>query len=185
MSCARKNFRSRFSCPTRIHSITSTCCSGVGSVSSVNAAAIIFFTPAFRAESANSRGYTPLPATIPRTCSGACAKQRMWNKRALDTSARTIVLPVATAFDVQLGERFLQRRLYGSHLFRSLVFFHRRFCALDRDFRGSDVDFFGFQCHVGQDRHCIGPDLYKTLTDGQRSFASVFYDAQFARYQGS
>jgi len=43
----------------------------------VNAAAIIFFTPAFRAASASNLGYTPFPAMIPKMCSGACAKHRI------------------------------------------------------------------------------------------------------------
>jgi hypothetical protein len=40
----------------------------------VKAAATILLTLAFRAPSANNLGYMPLPAMIPKACSGACAK---------------------------------------------------------------------------------------------------------------
>src|SRR5437016_7858567 len=55
---------------------------------------------------------------------------------------------VAAAFDVQLGERFLQRGLNGGHLFGGLIFFHRRLGALDRCLGRSNVDLLGFKGHV-------------------------------------
>ena len=64
---------------------------------------------------------------------GACAPQ---------------TLPVAAAFDVQLSKRFLQRRLNGGHLFRTMIFLHRRLGALDRCLGRSKVDLLGLQRHV-------------------------------------
>ena len=55
---------------------------------------------------------------------------------------------VAAAFDVQLGERFLQRRLNGRHFFGGMVFLHCRLCALDCGLGRSNVDLFGFKGHV-------------------------------------
>ena len=55
---------------------------------------------------------------------------------------------VVAAFDVQLGERFLQRRLNGCHLFGGLIFFHRRLGALDCCLGRGNVDLLGFKGHV-------------------------------------
>ena len=57
-------------------------------------------------------------------------------------------LAVAAAFDVQLGKRFLQRRLNGSHLFGGVIFFHRRLGALDCCLGCSNVDLLRFERHV-------------------------------------
>src|SRR6266571_2641024 len=189
MSCVRKNFRSRFSWPTRIHSNRSTCRARAGSVSPVNAAATIFLTPAFRAELASNLGYTPLPAMIPRISgvftpvklTTACRREKINAKCGSAATVGTLrSLPhlsvVAAAFDVQLGQRFLQRGLNSRHLFGSMVFFHRRFRALDRGLGCSDVDLLGFERHVGQNRNRVGFDLYKTLADGHCGFASTFDD---------
>ena len=51
---------------------------------------------------------------------------------------------MTAALDVQLGERFLQRRLDGRDLFGAVIFFHRSLGALDSGFGRSDIDLCGF-----------------------------------------
>src|SRR5262249_4175775 len=166
-----KNFKSRFSCPTRIHSIRSTRSARTGSVSPVNAAAITSASPALRAASVSNRGYTPFPAMIPRVSGfvtnqdyqhGKSSKAPMYvaASAAADiefeidrgSPRRTPLqlLPVAASFDVQLGKRFLERCLNSCDLLRSVIFFHRCFGALDGRFSCSNVDLLRFKCHVSQ-----------------------------------
>ena len=87
---------------------------------------------------------------------------------------------MAAAFDVQLGECFLQRRLNPCDLCSSVIFLHRGLGALDSRFGRSDVDLLSLLSHVGQDRDRVGFNLHKAFANCQRCFASILYDAQFA-----
>ena len=84
------------------------------------------------------------------------------------------------AFDVQLRERFLQRRLDRGDFFAAEIFFHRRLRARDGGFGRGFVDRGRFERHVGQDGNAVAGDLGKTFADRERGFVTAFENAQLA-----
>ncbi len=91
---------------------------------------------------------------------------------------------MAAAFDVQLGERLLQRGLDRRDFFRRVIFLHRSLALARPLFSAAAASIFsGFERHVGQHRNGIRFDLDKTFADRHRGFASILEHAQFARFQ--
>jgi hypothetical protein len=89
---------------------------------------------------------------------------------------------MAAALDVQLGERFLERGLNGRDFLGRVIFLHRHFGPLNRGFGGGGIDFPGLERHVGKYRNGVGFDFDETFADCKRSLASIFHDAQLARF---
>src|SRR6058998_1559830 len=69
------------------------------------------------------------------------------NFRRLRLQLSTLAV-MPTPLDMQLGERFLQRRLNPCNLCSSVIFLHRGLGALDSGLSRSDVDLFSLQSHV-------------------------------------
>ena len=166
-----KNFKSRFSCPTRIHSIRSTCCVECWIGLASKCGRYDFFDTSFsrrigeqpRIHAVSGDDSESVRRVLIVILSGARAESKI-PMLAVPGSAtgsldfarddgrsfkgNRLLAVVAAPFDVQLGERFLQRRLNGGDLFRGLIFFHRRLGALDRCLGRSNVDLLGFKRHV-------------------------------------
>ena len=92
---------------------------------------------------------------------------------------------VPPALDVQLRERFLQRRLNGRDFFGAVIFFHRRLRARDGRFGCALVDRRGFERDIGQDGNALAPDLDEAFADREERLASAFQNAQLARLAAS
>lgn len=84
-----------------------------------------------------------------RTVPGDNSESVRRGHKSEDALSRVGLLLVATPFDVQLRERFLQGGLDRSRFFCSVIFFHRRLRTRDRSFRRAFVDAGSFQREVG------------------------------------
>ncbi len=127
------------------------------SVSSVNAATTIFFTPCLARSSREFSGVNAVAGDDPenlRCVHLIPVAEKVHDREGAIVGTRGACAPqtlavVTTAFHVQLGKRLLHGGLDRSHFFRCVIFFHRRLRTRNRFFGCLNVDLLGFQRHVG------------------------------------
>src|ERR1041385_4781592 len=94
--------------------------------------------------------------------------------------SRATTLVVPPTLDVQLGQRFLERRLDGRDFFLAKVLFHRGASASNSFFSRRFIDRTHVERHVGQNRDSRASDFDKAFADGEKSFPPAFQYAQLS-----